>query len=61
VENRTLGAGMRVTGDRPLASMALWSIRSVLAIEPFIAIAVEPGGEMTWEYTYSYYALPKGN
>ena len=59
VENRKAGAGMRVVGDRPLASVALWSIRSVLAIEPFINIAVEPGKEMAWKYTYSYYTLPK--
>ena len=59
VENRKTGAGMRVVGDHPLASVALWSIRSVLAIEPFINIALEPGKEMTWKYTYSYYTLPK--
>ena len=57
VENRKAGAGMRVVGDRPLASVALWSIRSVLAIEPFINVAVEPGKEMTWKYTYSYYTV----
>jgi len=57
VENRKAGAGMRVMGDRPLASVALWSIRSVLAIEPFINVAIEPGKEMTWKYTYSYYAV----
>jgi len=61
VENRKVGAGMRVTGDRPLASMALWSIRSVLAIEPFITVAIETGKEMTWKYTYSYYTMTKGN
>ncbi len=59
VENRVLGAGMRVTGDKPLASVALWSIRSVLAIEPFLAVAAEPGKEMAWKYTYSYYTVAK--
>lgn len=61
VENRKLGAGLRVVGDRPLASVALWSIRSVMAIEPFIAVTAEPGKETTWKYTYSYYSMPKGN
>ena len=42
---------MRVVGDHPLASVALWSIRSVLAIEPFISVAVEPGKEMAWKYS----------
>jgi hypothetical protein len=59
VENKKAGSGMRVVGDRPLASVALWSIRSVMAIEPFINVAVEPGKEMAWKYTYSYYAVPK--
>jgi len=59
VENKKLGAGFRVVGDRPLQSVALWSIRSVIAIEPFIAISANPGQEMTWKYTYTYYALPK--
>jgi hypothetical protein len=59
VENKKAGAGMRVVGDCPLASVALWSIRSVLAIEPFINVAIEPGKEMTWKYTYSYYTLAK--
>ncbi len=61
IENRKLGAGMRIVGDRPLASVALWSIRSVLALEPFIDVAADPGQEFTWKYTYSYYTAPKGN
>ncbi len=49
---------MTITGDRPLAKMALWSIRSVLSVEPFIDISVEPGAESTWKYGYEYYTLP---
>jgi hypothetical protein len=58
IENRALGAGMTIQGDQPLFSESLWSIRSVLAIEPFIAISVEPGQEFSWNTTYSYYAIP---
>jgi hypothetical protein len=36
----------------------LWSIRSVLAMEPFIAIAIEPGQEFSWTTTYEYFTLP---
>ena len=50
---------MRIQGDRPLSNASLWSIRSVLAIEPFIDIAADPGKEFNWKYTYTYYALPK--
>jgi len=58
IENRTLGAGMSIESDRPLFSESLWSIRSVLAMEPFIAISVEPGQEFSWKTTYEYFTLP---
>jgi len=45
-------------GDRPLSRLALWSIRTVLALEPFLALNIEPGAEYTWEYTYRYYTIP---
>jgi hypothetical protein len=59
IDNRRAGAGVRVTGDRPLSQLALWSIRTNISIEPFIRIDVVPGGEFTWKYTYEYYTLPK--
>jgi hypothetical protein len=57
IENRKVGAGMKITGDRPLSQENLWSIRSVLAMEPFIHMIVEPGKQFTWSYRYSYYSL----
>jgi hypothetical protein len=57
IENTKAGAGMRITGDRPLSRVALWSIRSVLSLEPFIAMRVEPGREFTWQYRYTYYLI----
>ncbi len=58
IDNAKVGAGMKIVGDRPLLSESLWSIRSVIAPEPFVSIAVEPGSEFTWKSTYSYYTLP---
>jgi hypothetical protein len=58
IENRKAGAGMRITGDHPLVHLNLWSIRSVLAMEPFIAMTIEPGKTFTWKMTYQYYAVP---
>jgi hypothetical protein len=58
IESTKLGAGMRVSSDRPLARESLWSIRSVVAMEPFVAIAIEPGAEFSWKSTYSYYTPP---
>jgi hypothetical protein len=59
IDNRRAGAGVRVTGDRPLSQLALWSIRTNISIEPFIRVDVDPGKEFTWKYTYEYYTLPK--
>ncbi len=59
IENSKLRAGMKVTGDQPLTGENLWSIRSVLAMEPFISMSIQPGKEFTWAYTYSYYSLAK--
>jgi hypothetical protein len=58
IENKKLGVGMRITADRPLSSESLWSIRTVIAMEPFIAIKIEPGNEFTWKSSYDYYTLP---
>jgi hypothetical protein len=58
IENRRVGAGMRIRGDRPLSKESFWSIRSVLSVEPFVAIAIEPGSEFTWRLTYNFYTLP---
>jgi hypothetical protein len=30
----------------------------VLAIEPYIAVDVQPGNEFTWQNTITYYTLP---
>jgi len=57
IENTGVGAGMFIRGSRPLTHMALWSIRSVLAVEPFISMTIEPGGEFDWDVTYEYYTL----
>lgn len=57
IENSKAGAGMRVVGDRPLSEANLWSIRSVLAMEPFISMSIAPGKSFTWTYTYTYYSL----
>ena len=56
IENRRIGAGMRVTADRPLAKMMLWSIRSTLCMEPFIDVSTAPGATTTWTLTYTYNA-----
>ena len=57
VENRKVGTGLRITGNRPLTNLALWSIRSVLSMEPFIDVSTQPGGRTVWTYTYAHYVV----
>jgi hypothetical protein len=57
IENTAAGAGVRMTADRPMSNAALWSMRTTIAVEPFIAIAIDPGQEFTWTLTYTYYLL----
>jgi hypothetical protein len=55
IENKKAGAGVRITGDRPLTRFGYWSIRTVLAPEPYIDLNIEPGQQFAWTYTYDYY------
>ena len=57
VENRETGVGVRVTGDCSLTKLALWSIRSVLSMEPFIDVSTEAGGRTAWTTTYAHYVI----
>lgn len=57
VENRKAGVGLRITCNRPLTKLALWSIRSVLSMEPFVNVSTEPGGHAVWTYTYTHYVV----
>lgn len=59
IENRNVGAGLRITADRPLSRAALWAIRAPLSFEPFLDMKIEPGAEFTWRIHYEYYTIPK--
>jgi hypothetical protein len=59
VENKQLGAGYHVVGDRPLSNIAVWSIRTVNAVEPYISMSIDPGKDFTWNLTYDYYTIPR--
>lgn len=60
IANQKVGAGVHIAVNRPLERELLWSIRTVLAVEPYVAINVQPGAEFTWANTYDYYAMPAG-
>jgi hypothetical protein len=55
IEDTRAGAGVRITGDRPLSRFGYWSIRTVVAPEPYVDITIEPGQEFTWTWTYDFF------
>ena len=55
IENKKTGAGVHITGDRPLTRLGYWSIRTVVSPEPYIDLNIEPGQQFAWTYTYDYY------
>jgi len=57
VENQKTGAGVEIRGDRPLANLGVWAVRTVVAPEAFIEINIPPGKEFTWTYTYRFYLV----
>ena len=58
IENRKAGAGVHITGDKPLAKVVYWSIRTTLCPEPYIHMNIPPGREEKWKITYDFYTLP---
>lgn len=59
VENRKAGTGVRITGDRPLARLVFWSIRTTACPEPYVKLRIEPGQEQAWTLRYELYELAK--
>lgn len=52
VENTQTGAGLRITGDRPLVRYHLWGTGQVICPEPFVGIRVAPGETLGWKDRY---------
>lgn len=59
INDAEAGVGMRIRANRPLSKEELWSIRSVLAMEPYIHLNIRPGQTFHWRYHYQYERLPK--
>lgn len=55
MENRATGAGVRVTGDRPLSRLIFWAAHRTACPEPYIDASVDPGRTTSWTITYTFY------
>lgn len=60
VENAKSGAGVRITGDQPLSKVVFWSIRSVMAPEPYVTMSIAPGETYRWKIRYEFYEREPG-
>jgi hypothetical protein len=58
VEDKQSGIGYHVIGDKPLASITVWSIRTVQAVEPYLSYAIDPGKDYSWTLHYDYFVNP---
>jgi galactose mutarotase-like enzyme len=54
-EHRATGAGVRVTGTRPLTKYIFWASVKTICPEGYIDVSVDPGKASTWTMTYAFY------
>lgn len=57
IENHKSGAGVRITGDKPLSKMVFWSSSTTSCPEPYIHISIGPGEEFKWKINYEFYEI----
>ena len=57
IENRKTGAGVRLSGDRPLSRINFWSVRTTVCPEAYVEVKADPGAETRWKLTYDFYDL----
>jgi hypothetical protein len=57
IENRKTGAGVKVTGDKPLTRIYFWSVKTTLCPEGYIDLNVAPGQETKWNIAYDFYKV----
>ncbi|MVM38134.1 hypothetical protein GO730_11990 [Spirosoma sp. HMF3257] len=59
IENQKTGAGVHITGDRPIQKMVYWACATTSCPEPYIQLKAEPGQEVKWKITYAFYEKQK--
>jgi hypothetical protein len=60
VEHTKSRLALRVTGDTPLSKFNVWSIKTALCPEPFVAIKLGPGETKKWSSRYEVLELDAG-
>ena len=57
IENRKTGAGVRITGDKPVSKIVYWASAKTSCPEPYIDIEIQPGEEFSWNIVYEFYVF----
>lgn len=57
IENTKTGAGVRISCDKPLSRLLLWSAPKALCPEPYVMISIKPSESFSWSIKYDYYTL----
>jgi hypothetical protein len=57
VENSKAQAGVRQTGDHPIAKLYLWSVRTTVCPEAYISLNIAPKKKAAWQVKYDFYTL----
>jgi hypothetical protein len=55
ITNTATGFGQRIRADQPMVKINMWSITPTFSLEPYIAIAINPGETKRWTYTYDFF------
>lgn len=55
VENIKSGAGVNISGDRPISKFVFWSSATTVCPEPYIDLDIAPGKSFSWKIMYDYY------
>ena len=58
IENLKTGAGVRITGDKPVSKIIYWSAVKTQCPEPYIDIDIQPGESFSWNIVYDFYTTP---
>jgi hypothetical protein len=57
IENKKTGAGVHITGNRPLSDFVFWTNPNTPCAEAYIHVFAPPGEPMSWQITYDFYSL----
>lgn len=57
IENKKTGAGVRIKGDRPIAHMNFWTIKTTVCPEPFVNLNLAVGEKKDWKTSYTFYII----